>query len=784
MITIHLTGQAEKIAPENPWGQAQLPLYHQLRTYRALQETATHLVLNSYNTGTGKTRAAFSYLTDLNGCQKDVLLVAPTNALLNQHATDAQKFVQEQKLDFKIIPVTAKLIQEHQQDLLAQGDYDDLRKGEILFRLMRNPREFFPNEYRRQGLLLVVNPDIFYYALLFQYGSNDQVNLFQQFLTAFTYIIIDEFHYYDEKQLTFFLFFFAISQKLGFFTHRERKICLLSATPTIHVREYLDGLFQKNWRWINPENEPSESANYPTITTLTPLNLTLSSDDLEGWGQANGRSLTQWVHQNHQDGAIISDSLRRINRLYTLLRPYFSEATMGRITGPEPESARQNATARPLILATPTVDIGYNFDKLNKKRQNIDFLICEARFGDDLIQRIGRAGRILGKSEITAPSTAVALIKDSALDILRPYHGQTLSRTELKNIIHQNPENFPQKHNLTGYIRSWAITEVFYPIHRTFGLVREDIQNQLEELYQQLHKLFERRDSSFKSLQGYFKKYYYREKWLKELSNKPIPYNHETAVHVCDWFKFRGEPEEYRPEDIQPYLSHENVLATSAQKAALRQFVDSQVHLTKSLFNFRESFQGPTAVLFDPDHLLSSLLINAYDLFHIVEGYNVQWLETRAEFLHFCGDTELTGQFYGRILSHRTPPLSLELHYTTQDYFEDFARQWECKPVALNGFKLYARERKGDRTPIDTRIVTALQEEFITLLLIPMDMKGWAIRALKNSPIYTRQLFVTFPDHQQKEYSAYPGKAAWIAHSELQIAFKIRDYMKPQVFIY
>lgn len=35
------------------------------------------------------------------------------------------------------------------------------------------------------------------------------------------------------------------------------------------------------------------------------------------------------------------------------------------------------ARSNPLILATPTVDIGYNFDKMNKRCQNIDYLFFE-----------------------------------------------------------------------------------------------------------------------------------------------------------------------------------------------------------------------------------------------------------------------------------------------------------------------------------------------------------------------------------------------------------------------
>ena len=102
---------------------------------------------------------------------------------------------------------------------------------------------------------------------------------------------------------------------------------------------------------------------------------------------------------------------------------------MGRITGPEPEDERERATARRLILATPTVDIGYNFVKLGKTRQHIDFMVCDARYGDELLQRIGRAGRVLGQPETTVPSLGLAVLPPDAAAALAAYDGKTLSRS-------------------------------------------------------------------------------------------------------------------------------------------------------------------------------------------------------------------------------------------------------------------------------------------------------------------------------------------------------------------
>src|SRR5437773_9926917 len=73
------------------------PLYHQWRTYNATES----LIVNTYNTGTGKTKAALLRLLKrardtgfncLDSSEHNALLIAPTNELLAQHERDAEKF--------------------------------------------------------------------------------------------------------------------------------------------------------------------------------------------------------------------------------------------------------------------------------------------------------------------------------------------------------------------------------------------------------------------------------------------------------------------------------------------------------------------------------------------------------------------------------------------------------------------------------------------------------------------------------------------------------------------
>lgn len=781
MTTICLKPYAEKQATENPWGLGQPPLYHQLRTLEALRQH--DLVANTYNTGTGKTIASLLYLFDLNRTGKNVLFIAPTNALLAQHTKDIEQFVAENSLDFKVWPVSAADVRALR---LAQSpDTMPTRPGEVLQRLIRNYLEFEPETTRRQPIILVVNPDIFYYALYFRYGAHDQRNVFERFLTAFDYIVVDEFHYYDSKQLANFLFAFALFDQFGYFDVRRRKVCLLSATPTEEVKTYLNRLFGERWKLISPDNEPLESTDLPTVPTLAPLKLTILEGEFEQWVATHRDEVVQWVVQDDLDGALISNSLWRVNAAYASLRSVLAESRMGRITGPEPADERARATGCDLILATPTVDIGYNFTKLGKTRQNIDFLVCDARHGDELIQRVGRAGRVLGKTHTDQPSQATALLAPEAARAFEGYDGQTLDRADLATTIGAC-KHLPPKHNLTGYIRTHAVVESFWPIYQIGKVLLQEDQVELDVLFERVREIFapgSRRTPG--GLRGFFGKLELRERWLHETRNGTIPFDRYTAQQVADWLAWL-EPEtgRYEPLDLLPHLA--TLLVNAEQRRALRAFVQSQVAITRALFAFRDSFQGPSAVVYDPGHHLSSQTINIYDLFHLVSNYHLSSPLIRRQFEQQFGETELHGDFYVRLIEPREPRLTLELVYDSEDEPEEFERKWCGAPVALSGVRIQARERGGDVVAgaLDEKIIAALTEKHLPMLIIPPDSVGAMINRLRGTNLWSRNLTVRFPDGSVDDrYRALLGTAAFHAHAELQGHFLMKDRLKPDAII-
>jgi CRISPR-associated endonuclease/helicase Cas3 len=775
MTIIHLQSQSEKLAPENPWDLEHQPLYHQLRTYEALQEH--DLVANTYNTGTGKTIASLLRLFDLDGQGKSVLFIAPTNALIQQHAEDIEGFVDEHELDFRVLRVHAARLRE----MMEQGD----RPGETLQRLIQNPLTYYdalgipPDDHRKLPIVLVVNPDIFYYALYFRYGSHDQRNMFEKILTAFDYIVIDEFHYYNSKQLANFFFFFVISQQFGYFDARDRRICLLSATPNEHVLEYLDRVFGDRWKLISPRRESSDSEDLPTTPVLTPLELEIVEAETQDWASRHRDDLAGWVNTGW-DGALISSALWRVNTCFTALRRTINEKQIGRITGPEPEEKRREATACSLILATPTVDIGYNFQKKDKRRQNLDFVICDARYGDELLQRLGRAGRVLGKSQHDEPSRAVALLDEDVCRILADYDGETLSRAEFAEIV-EGVEALPPKQTLYAYIRTHAITECFYPLYKMEHIMPDHQQEEMEALYQRVREVFapdsKRPDWT---LRKHFGKYWGRKQWLRDNKDE-LSLGRETAIQVADWVEWL-EGVEYEPSSLVPYL--DDYLEYERERQRLRRFVEGQVHLAEALFNFRDSFQGATAVVYDKQHLLSSETINSYDLMHVVSNYRVQWLEGRGEFARTYEEPDQEGDLYGVIRDWREPRLSLGVAYESPWPRDKFEERVCRRPVALKGLRLTAKEWGGDQYPLGTRIAGVFADRYVTALGIAPDDAGVVYGKLGGTSIYPRRLTVLFSDGRRDEgYRIILGTQAFQAHAELRGYFWMKDRLEGRAII-
>jgi len=774
-MTIWLEPHAEKVAPAHPLfhrSDGRPLLYHQLRTLLALGDY--ELVVNTYNTGTGKTRASLMYLLDPAMQGENVLIIAPTNALLHQHATDIRQFVADHHLRHLVYVVTADEIGKLKPD-------HHLRKGEILYRLIQNAREFLeaPTDLSERPLILVINPDILHYALFQQYGAADQRNVFAAIITAFTYIIIDEFHYYDSKQLTSFLFFFSLLQEWSYFQH-GRKVCLLSATPTDHLKKFLQRIFQNRWTLLSPENEPPESERLERIHTLAPLELELTTDPLPEWIAKQQTLLSTWKDQG-LDTAIISSSLRKINEVYSQLTHWGLAA--GRITSPEPEVKRLAAINQPFILATPTVDIGYNFDRQGKERQPLDVVVFDARFHDEAIQRLGRAGRVLGRTVINHPSHAVALLPEEAYQELQQYDGQRFTRPAF-NTLMQSLEPLPAKHRLSRYISRYGIIEAVYPValHARREATLADQKAQQARLVKMLLDTFAPESGQkLPNLDWGFKTFLEHERFIQERKHNQrwLPPDHKLYEHVKRLLKWMT-----RSSEIQDLaLISQFVQAVKRglpSEQLLEQFINEQYALTKALFSFREAFSGPAAYVFDPEHLLSSERTNQYDLFHVLENYHYRLLEPD-EYRTLAGAlparqpyADEASPIYLHLKERHIPRAKVQVCLKVSQQRKHFDDLYTCRPVARKALRLQLLER-GEQTakPLHGPLARAIEECYVPFFAVPDHASGLLINFLRQTPIYSRPLLVNFSNGDEATYQAVFGSGAF--HVEAERGWYLRN---------
>ncbi len=815
MLSINLKAQDEyQWLGENPSPatfpkeKGWYPLYHQWLTYNAEKP----IIVNTYNTGTGKTKAALLRLLKrardvgferLNPISHNALLIAPTNELLAQHVADARKFCRENDLPYRVLALTKADLEDYKN---TPGFSEaDLRRGAALHSILNDPSKVYDpskpdDELTKRATLYVVNPDIFYYAVLFCYSSPVRATLFRDFFTLFNYIVIDEFHYYSPKQLTAFLFFMKLSQHYGYIdsSSKKRQFCILTATPRPQVTDYLNGL-SIPIAWIRPgELAPSDISSIQSVRALTPVHLQVYHTEELQQGDAQGGllqlvqqeqgTLRSWLDQG-LEGAIISSSLGTVNRIHDALLPNISRDVMGRITGAEKRAGRNEAKEKALILATPTVDIGYNFDRARyKPRQNIDFLLLDAFSGDELVQRIGRAGRVLAANERNQPSFVIVAVDPVAYKLLKAYDGKELERSELARVA--DSEEMPKRNDLYAYIKTGAILEVFRPIMFIGqGTATENLPN-LETFLQNIQKLFGvKKPFKYADAQWIVKKFEKRKEHYSEL--KTIP---QEAFNILR-LKVDKKPVDV-PEKLEKCLKAFVARLGSVKERVGKNGYEVVQWLQRDLrdyfvdqarFSFRDSFQPPLALVYDPDHLHSSKNVASYNALHVAKYYEARYYGSAAEWekqaerdapaeskdaLAFCH----LRQFHEK-------PLQIGFNLNANAYTQDeWEEQFAYQVTALYGLEVVALD---DNRGLDPTLQSLFRTQFIPAFAALDEARSFTASAIRRLQRQARflpvQMKVTFCDGKTLTYLVIMGTMAFQVCAEIPYRAIAIDRHKTQL---
>jgi CRISPR-associated endonuclease/helicase Cas3 len=711
----------ENLTPEHRLIFCDRALQHQVEVYEAARDH--DLILDLAPTGTGKTQAGLSVLH--HNRDRNAIYIAPTNALIDQQTAAAAKFVSETGLPHVVKEASAKQIRAW------SGDRVGTRSGEKLYNALRETSTMFPECGGGRPLLLVTNPDIFYYATFFAYNRLDRSNIASEFHSSFSTVIFDEFHLYDAKQLVSLLFYLVVSHTFGYFDH-GRKVVLLTATPDPACDEALEFLANEGVRLarIEPQNHQNIQTDGSIATLLKPSQTAISLElrpDRDRDATLNAIAaevLDRLKTRPNETGAVILDSLNAVNQLRDRLKAAGYGQHYGRITGPTPPEKRHRAAQKPVILATSTVDVGFNFEReVDRDRQNLDWLIFSCRDRAAFWQRLGRVGRVLGKAQTDQPSEAIGYLPESAwsdeLIAIEPHSGRAALAAQLQQIAALDKPFFKL------YWRSEAFLEIAQPLLE----LEESLQDLPEVsliscLFDRLSRLFNGRRS--------WKYYRQRMKIIQGarniLSNIEEKTRKKEKVNPQDCSKAKGGnncirafiqteyPENYQQlEDGElEYDRLENIILSKPPEIEkLRRFVREYVISYSPLFRFRDS-------LFD-----SVSIEDPYGL-AIDEGG-----ETNLNFVHLLRYYEFSFDADRAIIMSRAKP-SYTLHFQLEvDDLETF------KNTQLARLMAFQNCRPIRTTPEGITRSTTIPDNFLPELMpgviIQEHRKNrWVIARLKK----------------------------------------------------
>ncbi len=728
-------------------------LQHQVDVFEAAK--TNDIVLDLAPTGTGKTKAGLSTLK--HNRDRSAVYIAPTNALIEQQTKAAEDFVKKAGLPHVVKAASAKQIKQWSDDRVGR------RSGEKLYNVLREPATIFP-ECGGKPILLVTNPDIFYYATFFAYNHLDRGNIASEFYSSFSTVIFDEFHLYDAKQLVSLFFYLALSHVFGYF-QQNRKVILLTATPEPACQVALETLQQEGVK-IAEINGRENQANLIPSQTAIDLEINSQPEEKEEFVNTVSQKVIQKLNNfPEQNGAVILDSKDALNRIYDQVKAKGLQNQIGRIIGNTPLEDRQVAAQKQVILATSTVDVGFNFEKSPEpSRQNLDWLIFSVRDHASFWQRLGRVGRVLGKQETNIKSSAIVYLPTKAWEEGIDNLDMSKGRTELAKML--SSLDCLQRPFLEVYWKSEAFLEIAKPLLELetvlAGLPQEDLVIKLYQTlqrvlggkkewcyYRQRMKMIQGAENIAKSSPNEIKK-----RWQIMKGGQNLVLNFIQANYEEDWEEMKSWEWTKKIEGIDNQIKeHQDLVEELLEYATILKESYSP------LFRFRDSLFKNVIIRDDYNLLLDNVGETNLDPIHLL-----RFLEFKAD-----GDTiELTHR--PEIPYH----LSFALYVGDLDEFKDtcLSKLYAFKNITIKRMQL------GSIAP--TKLPNSLQNKLKNTYLPGVIVKEhsnnrWAIDKLRKQGLecYLMQVFDYM--NNKEDYLFLPTLSGILAITQAGFALKCSD---------
>lgn len=463
------------------WGLS----WHQVETWKALNDPEIDVIFNTAMTGDGKSLAA--YLRTLQE-YFPVMGLYPTNELARDQMNQIEGYI---RLFQPVDEPRVNRLSGPELELYAERD--------------GKTKAIAIETRTKQSEILLTNPDIFHYlhrgAYLTPYDNPDKLwNSIDKF---FNFFLFDEFHVFGTPQIASVINTMLLIRR----ANRQKRYLFLSATPDegllkrLEVAgfryrlidpvkegkyefpdtvEEMDSLEKRGWRKVTSEIELS----------FIPLPSTFQAS--ENWLKENKeRILDYFKRYPGSKGAIILNSIASVKRLTPEFKKLFHPLTVEENTGLTGQTRKNESLQADLVIGTSTIDVGVDF--------KINFLIFESSDAGNFIQRLGRLGRHARYEregeEIKFPNfTAIALTPKYLVDRLFDEKDGTLQVQERYNRIQLQEAiktNYRRINNFEGYYKRWGAVQSFQlwwnlgdpKIKSQYGESREKFQKECETVF-------------------------------------------------------------------------------------------------------------------------------------------------------------------------------------------------------------------------------------------------------------------------------------------------------------
>ena len=413
---------------------------------------------------------------------------------------------------------------------------------------------------------------------------------------------------------------------------------------------------------------------------------------------------------------------------------------------------------------------------------------------NELVQRLGRAARVLAKKERDHISIVLVVVDPTVYALLQKnYNGQAMERAELGRLAEND---MPKRNDLYAYIKTGAILELFRPIKYIGEGTSDANMPDLERFLQDIQKLFEVKNPfSYKDAKRKVQEFEERKRYYYDLSMFPQE-AFEMLRLLIDRKVSADTPLAPAVEKhVQALLSRSGDVQKRSGKVGRNgrevvQWVQHDVRcyaIDKARFSFRDSFQPPLALLYDPEQLHSSTPVALYNALHIVKYYEAHFYATAEEWAEasekMIPSREQNAFVYCRLLRFREKPLRIGLKLNAHEYTQDeWEEQYAYQVTALYGLEVAPL---SDHHGLDRNVQSLISTQFVPSFIARDGTNSATASELrklrKRARFFPLKLDVTFCDGKTDAYLIIPGTMAFQVYAEIPYRAIAIDRRKTQL---